>query len=117
MVRAIDINTKQPIEEDDAIPHNPSYSDGNGGGGNMLEPRVAKLESDVSYIKRDIELLQKDVKSIDSRLSNIETSITTLKTTIKATGAVVTVVFAFCTYLFGSYISKILDALNGLVLK
>lgn len=117
MVLAIDINTKQPIEEDDAIPHNPSYSDGNGGGGNMLEPRVAKLESDVSYIKRDIELLQKDVKSIDSRLSNIETSITTLKTTIKATGAVVTVVFAFCTYLFGSYISKILDALNGLVLK
>ncbi|EEJ2566948.1 hemolysin XhlA, partial [Salmonella enterica subsp. enterica] len=26
-------------------------------------------------------------------------------------------VFAFCAYIFGSYVSKILDALNGLVLK
>ncbi|HHX7338378.1 TPA: hemolysin XhlA [Enterobacter roggenkampii] len=117
MVRAIDINTKQPIEERASMPHNPSYSDGNGGGGNMLEPRVAKLESDVSYIKRDIEALRSDVKSIDSRLSNIETGIATMKTTIKATGAVATVVFAFCTYIFGSYVSKILDAINGLVLK
>lgn len=117
MVRAININTKQPIEDHESMPHNPYYSDGDGGGGNMLEPRVAKLESDVSYIQRDIELLQKDVKSIDTRLSNIETGIATMKTTIKATGAVVAVVFAFCTYVFGTYISKILDALNGLVLK
>jgi len=93
------------------------FGGGDGGGENMLEPRVAKLESDVSYIQRDIGLLQKDVKSIDSRLSNIETGISTMKTTIKATGAVITVVFAFCTYIFGSYVSKILDALNGLVLK
>lgn len=93
-------------------------SSGSGdGGGSMLEPRVAKLESDVSYIQRDIELLQKDVRSIDIRLGGIETGIATMKTTIKATGAVVTVVFGFCAYVFGSYISKILDALNGLVLK
>lgn len=91
-------------------------SDG-GGGDNMLEVRVAKLESDVSYIQRDISKLQKDVESIESRLGNIETGIITMKTTIKATGVVVSVVFAFCTYVFGSYVSKILDALNGLVLK
>lgn len=90
---------------------------GNGGGGEMLEPRVAKLESDVSYIQRDIEKLQKDVESIDSRIGTIEAGITTMKTTFKATGIVVSVVFAFCTYVFGNYVSKILDALNGLVLK
>lgn len=93
------------------------HGNGNGGGGDMLEPRVAKLESDVSYIQRDISKLQKDVESIDSRLGNIETSLTTMKTTFKATGAIVSVVFAFCTYVFGTYVSKILDALNGLVLK
>lgn len=117
MVRAIDINTRQPIEDHDSIPHNSSYSDGNGGGGNMLEARVAKLESDVSYIQRDIEKVQESVESIDSRLGNIETGIATMKTTFKATGVVVTVVFGFCTYIFGSYVSKILDALNGLIMK
>ena len=94
-----------------------SHGYGNGGGGDMLEPRVAKLESDVSYIQRDISKLQKDVESIDTRLSDIETSLSSMKTTFKATGAVVSVVFAFCTYVFGTYVSKILDALNGLVLK
>lgn len=94
-----------------------SSGSGNDGGANMLEPRVAKLESDVSYIRRDVDLIQKDVKSIDGRLSNIETGITSMKTTFKAVGAVITVIFAFCTYVFGSYVSKILDALNGLVLK
>lgn len=117
MVRAIDINTKQPIDEQDSMLHNIPLGNGDGGGGSMLETRVAKLESDVSYIQRDIEKLQKDVASIDSRLGGIEAGITTMKTTFKATGIVVSTVFAFCAYIFGNYVSKILDALNGLVLK
>lgn len=116
MVRAIDINTKQPIDEHEGMFHNVPLGNGDGGGG-MLEARVAKLESDVSYIKRDIEKLQKDVASIDSRLGGIETGVATMKTTFKATGVAVSAVFTVCAYIFGSYVSKILDAINGLVLK
>lgn len=104
----------------DNFPHNlhndETYGGGNGGG-NMLEARVAKLESDVEYIKRDLAEVKSDIKSVDSRLSGIETSISSAKTTIKASAVVVSFVFAFCAYIFGSYVSKILDALNGLVLK
>ena len=56
-------------------------------------------------------------RSIDSRLATIETAIGSLKTTIKASAVVITVVFSFCAYIFGNYVAKILDALNGLVLK
>lgn len=110
-------NKAEILDTSNLKPHTPSHGSGNDGGGGMLEPRIAKLESDVSYIQRDISKLQKDVESIDSRLSDIETSLSSMKTTFKATGAVVSVVFAFCTYVFGTYVSKILDALNGLVLK
>ncbi|WP_244634674.1 hypothetical protein [Erwinia persicina] len=68
MVRAIDIITRQPIEEQASMPHNPSNGDGDGGGGHMLEARVAKLESDVSYIRRDVDELKADVKSIDRNM-------------------------------------------------
>lgn len=71
MVRAIDINTRQPIEEQDSMPHNLSYGDGDGGGGSMLEARVAKLESDVSYIRRDVDELKTDVKSIDRNMVTV----------------------------------------------
>lgn len=90
---------------------------GNGGGSDMIEVRVAKLETDVEYIKRDISEIKNDVKSIDSRLSAIENGIKSIKITLKASGAVVSVIFMFCAYIFGSYVSKILDAVNGLVLK
>ncbi len=42
---------------------------GNGGGGVMLEARVAKLESDVSYIRRDVDEIKGDVKSIDKNMT------------------------------------------------
>ncbi|MCR4457612.1 hemolysin XhlA family protein [Pseudescherichia sp. L3] len=96
------------------------HSDRHGGGsdgGDGMHARVAKLESDVTYIRRDIDELKVDVKSIDSRLSNIENGINSLKSTIKAAGTVVSVVFVFCAYVFGSYVAKIIDALNELVLK
>lgn len=101
---------------------NPSNDDhdittgGNGGGDNM-QSRVARLESDVEYIKRDIAEVKLDIKSIDSRLAEIEKSIGSAKTTIKASAAVVSIIFAFCAYIFGNYVSKILDVVNGLVLK
>lgn len=90
---------------------------GGNGGGDDMQSRVARLESDVEYIKRDISEMKSDIKAIDSRLTTIETGIGSIKTTIKATTAVTSVVFVFCAYVFGSYVSKILDALNGLILK
>lgn len=95
----------------------PEIINDGGSGGDDMQSRVAKLESDVEYIKRDIAEVKSDIKSIDSRLSTIETSIASARTTIKASAAVVSMIFAFCAYIFGSYVSKILDALNGLVLK
>lgn len=96
--------------------HDGTYGGGNGGGSDM-QARVAKLESDVEYIKRDINDVKSDIKSIDSRLAEIEKAIGSAKTTIKASAAVVSVTFAFCAYIFGSYVSKILDALNELIMK
>lgn len=59
-----------------------SYDSGGGGGGYMLEARVAKLESDVSYIRRDVDELRVDVKTISQnmsiaieRLDNIRTAL------------------------------------------
>lgn len=97
--------------------HNKNNGGGPTGGGEMLEPRVAKLESDVEYIKRDIREIRPDIKSIDARLTGIEASISSAKTTIKIVGGVLTVTIAVCTYLFGTYISNIADALNNIVLK
>lgn len=71
-------NISRPIghySTDDAY----SRHGGGNGGGNMLEARVAKLESDVEYIKRDLAEVKSDIKSVDSRLSGIETSISSAK--------------------------------------
>lgn len=69
------------VEQSPIKPHN-SFSDGDGGGGSMLEVRVAKLESDVSYIRRDVDELRTDVKAISQnitvaieRLDSIRTSL------------------------------------------
>lgn len=56
------------IEQSPPVPHN-SFNEGSGGGGdNMLEARVAKLEVDVSYIRRDVDELRNDVKSINQNM-------------------------------------------------
>ena len=111
----------EPMQDNVSVGKFPQYRkhDGGGptGGDGMLEPRVAKLESDVEYIKRDISEIKPDIKSIDGRLSGIEASIASAKTTIKIVGGVVTATLAVCTYLFGTYISKMVEALNGIVLK
>ncbi|MBG6248363.1 MULTISPECIES: hemolysin XhlA family protein [Symbiopectobacterium] len=97
--------------------YEPEQSQSGDGGRLDLEARIARLESDVEYIKRDIGEIKTDVKSVDSRLSRIETGITSMKTTLKATAAVVSAVFVFCAYVFGSYVSKIIEAINNLVLQ
>ncbi|MFW7194359.1 hemolysin XhlA [Enterobacter sp. BNK-29] len=104
------------IEAANGLSQDSKYGGGNGGGDDM-QARVAKLESDVEYIKRDIAEIKSDIKSMDSRLAEIEKGINSAKTTIKASATVVSIVFAFCAYIFGNYVSKILDALNGLILK
>ncbi|EMI7065457.1 hemolysin XhlA [Providencia rettgeri] len=104
--------------------HKEEKTTGGNGGGGYMEPRVAKLESDVEYIKRDIgeikeniREIQKDQKSLDRRIGDVEQEIRTFKTVVKATGAVVSVIFVACAAVFGTYLSKILDAINGLVLQ
>jgi hypothetical protein len=93
------------------------HSVGGDGGRLKLESRIAKLESDVEYIKRDIAEIKSDVKSVDERLTRIETGIMSMKMTFKVSATLITSVFVVVTYIFGSYVSKIIDALNGLVLK
>ncbi|MGJ5822098.1 hypothetical protein ACSBQS_05600 [Serratia sp. H402Y] len=41
-----------------------SHGSDGGGGNDMLEARVAKLESDVEYIKRDISEIKTDIKEL-----------------------------------------------------
>lgn len=72
----------QSIDLQNSSPHNVEYGGGNGGGGNMLEARVAKLEADISYIRRDFDELRVDAKQISQnmtialeRLENIKTSL------------------------------------------
>lgn len=101
----------------------PKDNNGSGGGGDM-EARVAKLESDVEYIKRDIgeikeniKEIKSDQKSLDKRVGDVEQEIKTFKTVVKATGAIVSIIFVACAAVFGTYVNKILDAINGIVLQ
>lgn len=111
----------EPMQDNVTVGPFPQYRKPNGNeppsGGEMLEPRVAKLESDVEYIKRDIGEIKPDIKRIDDRLAGIEANIASAKTTVKVVGAVITGTAVVCTYLFGTYITKMVDALNGIVFK
>lgn len=42
---------------------------GDGGGGGMIEARVAKLESDINYIRRDVDEIKADVKSVSQNMT------------------------------------------------
>lgn len=51
-----------------------SFGTGGGnGGGEMLEARVARLESDVDYIKRDVGEIKGDVKELSGKVDRINT--------------------------------------------
>lgn len=64
MVQPVNINTGKPIEDRDAIPHTNVYGSGNGGGGNMLEARVAKLEANVEDIKANLAEARADIRDL-----------------------------------------------------
>lgn len=56
------------LESPSNAPHTNEHGDGGGGGDDMLEARVAKLEVDVGYIRRDVNELRTDVKSINQNM-------------------------------------------------
>ncbi|MFJ5389471.1 hemolysin XhlA [Pectobacterium sp. CHL-2024] len=110
------------IENNNSKHHDSKHGDGNGGGD--MESRVAKLESDVGHIqstmadiKQDIRDIKADTKDFDRRLSNIEAEIKSAKTTFKACAAVITIIIGVAAYFFESYLGRVLDAVNQLVLK
>ncbi|MEI7261296.1 hemolysin XhlA [Pectobacterium carotovorum] len=116
-------SNKPHLEQGRKKPHYNDHSDGGDGGGDM-ESRVAKLESDVGHIqstmtdiKQDIRDIKADTKDFDKRLSNIEAEIKSAKNTFKACATVITIVIGVAAYFFESYLGRVLDAVNQLVLK
>ncbi|HHA1251559.1 TPA: hypothetical protein ACOELP_001014 [Enterobacter hormaechei] len=80
-----------------------------------------EFREDLTKAKGDLVLssneIKTETKALEKRVSDVESAFSSMKTTIKVSGAVVSAIFIVCTYFFGSYVTKILDALNGLVLK
>lgn len=58
--------------------HNREHDGGNGGGGNMLEVRVAKLEADVENIKINLSEARADIREITKNSSSIRTDVSTI---------------------------------------
>lgn len=61
-----------------------SHGGGNGGGGTMLEARVAKLEAEISYIRRDVDELRTDAKSISQNMIIAIEKLENIKATLDA---------------------------------
>jgi hypothetical protein len=47
-------------------------------GGDVLEARVAKLETDLEYVKRDVSELRTDMRDVRDRLTRIEEQVSAL---------------------------------------
>ncbi|HHH0255254.1 hypothetical protein WFQ12_21900 [Yersinia enterocolitica] len=56
----------RPVDSSGYILHTPSYSSGTGGGGgdDMIEARVAKLEADVENIKTNLSEARSDIRDL-----------------------------------------------------
>lgn len=54
------------------------HGDGNGGGDDMLEARVAKLEADVENIKANLAETRMDVRELTKSTSSIRTDVSTM---------------------------------------
>lgn len=69
MPQAVNIRTREPVVDYDPMLHN--FENGGGGGGdNMLEARVAKLESDVENIKANLSEARADIREL-TKLANV----------------------------------------------
>ena len=59
------------------------HDGGNGGGGNMLEARVAKLEADVENIKVNLSEARMDIRELTKSSASIKTDISTILQKLK----------------------------------
>lgn len=69
-LRAVDSTTNHP--------HDLSNTDGGGGGGDMLEVRVAKLEADVENIKVNLSEARADIRELTSNSASTRTDVSTI---------------------------------------
>ena len=73
---------------------------GDGGGGNGMEARVAKLESDVEYIKRDVSEMKTELQKVrDNARSDFRLLISSI-------GASFVILLGVMAWGFGSILSK-----------
>ena len=57
-----------------------------GGGGDSMEPRIAKLESDVEHIKTDISDIKIDVRDFRKEIGDLKEKVSNTKVWISAFG-------------------------------
>ncbi|HFG4793923.1 TPA: hypothetical protein ACIVHZ_005000 [Salmonella enterica subsp. enterica serovar Thompson] len=55
-----------------------THGGGNGGGGAMLEARVAKLEADVENIKTNLAEARSDIRELNKNYASIKTDVSVL---------------------------------------
>lgn len=69
-LRAVDPTTNHP--------HDLSNTDGGGGGDNMLEARVAKLEADVENIKVNLSEARADIRELTKNSASTSADVSTI---------------------------------------
>ena len=80
-----------------------------------LEISQSKMSAESN--KSLIEKVDNTDRSLGKRIGDIESEIKTFKTVVKASSAVVSVILIAGAAIFGTYVNKILETLNGIVLK
>ncbi|MGV2937239.1 hypothetical protein ACIPUA_19780 [Providencia sp. AGC89] len=80
-----------------------------------LERSQSKMSAESN--KSLIEKIDNTDRTLSKRIGDIESEIKTFKTVVKASSAVVSVILIAGAAIFGTYVNKILEALNGIVLK
>ncbi|ALL40265.1 hypothetical protein AR325_11930 [Serratia marcescens] len=66
------------MEKVSSPPHTSKYGDGNGGGSDMFEARVAKLEADVENIKINLAEARSDIRDVKSITSKTDTDVSVI---------------------------------------
>jgi len=69
---------KDKLENDSNHTHTSKYGSGNGGGDDMLEIRVAKLEADVENIKVNLAEAREDIRELTKTTSATKTDVSVL---------------------------------------
>ncbi|WP_247604398.1 hypothetical protein [Citrobacter freundii] len=66
------------VEQYDLDPHTNKSDGGNGGGGSMLEVRVAKLEADIENIKINLSEARTDIRELTKNSASTRTDVSTI---------------------------------------